>query len=90
MTNNYIEIIGLIAAAVSTINQLPQAWKIIRSNDTKSISATTYFLLWISVMLWLSYGWLDHDRPLIISNLICIVPITYILVIKIIHIYRAK
>lgn len=79
---NSIELIGLAAALFSTINQIPQAWKIIRSKNTASISLYTYSLLWISVTLWLIYGISIHDRPLIISNIIGIIPITYIFFIK--------
>jgi MtN3 and saliva related transmembrane protein len=61
---------------------MPQAWKIIRSKDTGSISLYTYSLLWIAVTLWLIYGIVIRDKPLIISNIISIVSITYIYFIK--------
>jgi MtN3 and saliva related transmembrane protein len=77
-----VELIGLAAAMFSTVNQMPQAWKIIRSKDTGSISLYTYSLLWIAVTLWLIYGIVIRDKPLIISNIISIVPITYIYFIK--------
>ncbi len=77
-----VELIGLAAAMFSTVNQMPQAWKIIRSKDTGSISLYTYSLLWIAVALWLIYGIVIRDKPLIISNIISIVPITYIYFIK--------
>lgn len=63
-----VELIGLAAAMFSTVNQMPQAWKIIRSKDTGSISLYTYSLLWIAVTLWLIYGIVIRDKPLIISN----------------------
>ncbi|MDI9544548.1 MAG: SemiSWEET family sugar transporter [Bacteroidales bacterium] len=77
-----VELIGLAAAMFSTVNQMPQAWKIIRSKDTGSISLYTYSLLWIAVTLWLIYGIVIRDKPLIISNIISIVSITYIYFIK--------
>ncbi len=77
-----VELLGLAAALFSTINQMPQAWKIIRSKDTGSISLYTYSLLWIAVTLWLVYGITINDKPLIISNTISIIPITYIYFIK--------
>ncbi|HPL06254.1 MAG TPA: hypothetical protein PLW96_03265, partial [Bacteroidales bacterium] len=49
---------------------------------TGSISLYTYSLLWIAVTLWLIYGIVIRDKPLIISNIISIVPITYIYFIK--------
>lgn len=78
-----ISIIGVLAAVVSTINQLPQAFKTIRSKDTHSLSLWMYIMVWIATSLWLIYGILLKDFPLIASNCVSIVPITYILGTKI-------
>lgn len=78
-----ISAIGILAAVVSTINQLPQAWKTIRSKETHSLSLGMYSMLWLATALWLTYGILLKDTPLILSNSISIVPITYILFIKV-------
>lgn len=78
-----ISIIGVLAAIVSTINQLPQALKTIRSKDTHSLSLWMYIMVWIATSLWLLYGILLKDFPLILSNSISIMPITYILATKI-------
>jgi len=80
---NLISVIGVLAAIVSTINQLPQAFKTIRSKDTHSLSLWMYIMVWIATSLWLLYGILLKDFPLILSNSISILPITYILGTKI-------
>ena len=80
---NLISIIGVLAAIVSTINQLPQAYKTIRSKDTHSLSLWMYIMVWIATSLWLLYGFLKNDFPLILSFCISILPITYILWTKI-------
>jgi MtN3 and saliva related transmembrane protein len=80
---NLISIIGVLAAIVSTINQLPQAFKTIRSKDTHSLSLWMYIMVWVATSLWLLYGILLKDFPLILSNSISILPITYILGTKI-------
>jgi len=78
-----ISIIGVLAAIVSTINQLPQAYKTIRSKDTHSLSLWMYIMVWTATSLWLLYGILLNDFPLILSNSISILPITYILWTKV-------
>lgn len=78
-----ISVIGVLAAVVSTINQLPQAFKTIRSKDTHSLSLWMYIMVWIATSLWLLYGILLKDFPLIASNCVSIMPITYILLTKI-------
>ncbi|NLE33232.1 MAG: glutathione synthetase [Bacteroidales bacterium] len=78
-----ISVIGVLAAIASTLNQLPQAYKTIRSKDTHSLSLGMYSLVWAATALWLIYGILIKDVPLILSNSISILPITYILSMKV-------
>jgi MtN3 and saliva related transmembrane protein len=85
-----ISIIGVLAAIVSTINQLPQAYKTIRSKDTHSLSLGMYIMVWMATSLWLLYGVLLKDFPLILSNSISIIPISYILIIKILNTRSGK
>lgn len=80
---NLLSVVGALAAIVSTINQLPQAFKTIRSKDTHSLSLWMYIMFWIATSLWLLYGILKKDFPLILSNSISILPISYILGTKI-------
>ncbi len=49
-------IIGSIAAVASTISFAPQAWKIIRTRETKDISAVTYGFTVAAFALWSAYG----------------------------------
>ena len=85
-----ITTVGVAAAVFSTINQLPQAFKTIRSKDTYSLSLWMYSLVWIATSLWLLYGLLLKDTPLILSNSIAIIPISYILIIKIMNTLSGK
>ena len=78
-----LSIVGVLGAIASTINQLPQAYKTIRSKDTHSLSLWMYIMIWIASSIWLLYGILLKDFPLIFSNSISILPITYILGTKI-------
>lgn len=72
--------IGAAAAVCSTASFAPQAWKIIRSRDTASISAKMYSLTVAAFLLWLCYGWLRNDWALILPNAICLVLASFILV----------
>ncbi len=71
--------IGAAAAICSTASFAPQAWKIIRSRDTSSISATMYALTVAAFLLWLCYEWLRNDWALILPNAICLVLASFIL-----------
>ena len=65
---NLITTIGLIAAFCTTISFIPQALKIIKTKNTKSISLSMYILFVSGVTLWLVYGALTRDFPLVIAN----------------------
>jgi len=67
---NFFTFIGLAAATCTTISFLPQAVKVIRTRDTKSLSLPMYIILTIGVLLWLIYGLLVNDIPVIVANTI--------------------
>lgn len=79
---NYITIIGLTAATLITVANIPQTYKIIKEKDTKNISATTYVLLLLGNALWLTYGILNVDWPIIVGNSISVVTCLIILLLN--------
>jgi MtN3 and saliva related transmembrane protein len=79
---NTVAIVGGLAAIASMVSFAPQAWKIVRTRRTKDISTGTYSLTVIGFALWLSYGFLLHQWPLIVSNGICLALSAFILCMK--------
>ena len=63
-----IEIIGLIAAFLTTSAFIPQVIKIIRTQSTKSISLTMYITLVTGVFLWFLYGIFKESLAIILAN----------------------
>lgn len=66
-------IIGNIAAALTTISFLPQAIKTIKTKDTGGLSFPMYFMFVVGVSLWLVYGMMNDQMPIIIGNLVTLV-----------------
>ena len=77
-----LDILGFAAAVVTTLCWLPQAIKTIRTRDTRSLSLLTQSGLLLGVILWLAYGLLTGDAPLIFANTITFVLIATIFVMK--------
>ena len=75
-------LIGTVAAIASTSSFVPQAVKIIRTRDTKSISAWMYAITVAGFALWTSYGVLNGAWPLIASNGICLILSGFIFAMK--------
>lgn len=64
------EALGLAAAFFTTVANIPQAVKVIRTRSTKSLSARTYALLFTGLVIWVVYGFLINDLPVILGNIV--------------------
>jgi len=80
----YIETVGYLAACASTSSFAPQAWKIIRSRSTKDISTGMYLLTVLGFALWLVFGVVQRQWPLVASNTVCLGLSGFILFMKLI------
>jgi MtN3 and saliva related transmembrane protein len=78
-------LIGLIAAACTTSAFVPQVVKVWRSRSTKDISLAMSVVLTAGTLLWLIYGLIQADVPLIAANGITTVLVGIILFFKLRH-----
>jgi len=83
-------VIGYFAGFCTAIAQFPQAIKVIKTNDTKSISLGMYFIMTLGITLWFLYGVLLKNLPMIIANGVCLIPSVYILYITIRNLIKSK
>ena len=65
---SHTEIIGTIAAILTTTAFIPQALQVWRTRHTKDISLGMYAMFTTGVALWLAYGILLYSWPIIIAN----------------------
>jgi len=61
-------ILGLSAAFCTTISFVPQVVKAWRSRSTRDISLGMFLLMVTGIVLWLIYGMIRIDIPLIAAN----------------------
>jgi MtN3 and saliva related transmembrane protein len=85
MDINYIAIIGLLAGACTTLSFLPQAIKTFKMEETRDISLSMYIILSAGILLWIIYGILIHDLPVILANSISFALVNIILFLKVKH-----
>jgi MtN3 and saliva related transmembrane protein len=78
-----VTIIGSLAAICSTVSFVPQAWKIIRTRDTSGLSARMYAVTVTGFSLWLAYGIMLGEWPLIVTNAVCLALSAFILAMRI-------
>ena len=80
-----VTLIGLLAAAISTLGFAPQVIKIHRTRMTRDLSLGSYILLFAGLFLWLIYGLLLGALPIILGNAIACAMAAYIIYMKIRH-----
>lgn len=78
----FIDTIGLVAGALTTIAFVPQFWKTWRSRSARDISLGMFVLFTLGVALWLVYGLLTGALPVIAANTVTLVLALAILVMK--------
>ena len=71
--NFYEELIGSIAAILTTISFLPQVIKTYKEKSAENLSTTMLLVMTSGVILWLIYGILKNSFPLIAGNVITLV-----------------
>lgn len=66
----FIQALGLSAATLTSLSGLPQLIKIIKSKHTKDLSLEMILILVTGISLWLAYGFMKTDAPLIFGNIV--------------------
>ena len=64
------DLVGSLAACLTTVSFVPQAWLSFRTHDVSGISLGMYSVFTAGVALWLAYGWLLGSWPMVIANTI--------------------
>lgn len=77
------ELVGSIAAFLTTVAFVPQAYKVYKTNQTKDLSLFLFLIFSLGVFMWLIYGIMKEDLPIIIANSITLFLSLYILYKKI-------
>ncbi len=75
-------ILGIMAGILTTISFVPQVIKIYRTKDAKGLSTATFTIFSCGVFLWLLYGIVVGEWPIILANGITLILILAIIVMK--------
>ena len=75
--------IGIAAALLTTTAFAPQAIQAWRTRSTRDISLPMFLMMVSGVMLWLVYGLLIGDLPLILANAVTLLLASAALIAKI-------
>lgn len=86
----FVDYIGSIAATCTTLAFVPQAIHSYKTRDLSGISLPMYTIFTLGVAMWLVYGLLKQDWPIIVANTITVALSAMILLLKIIETLNNK
>ena len=81
----FIDIVGYVAAALTTIAFVPQALTSWRTRDLSGVSLPMYSIFTAGVAMWLAYGVMLSSWPIIVANAITLALSGAVLVLKVKH-----
>jgi len=70
MNSVQIEIVGLIAASLTTFAFIPQFFKIWKNRNISGVSISMYVIMLIGISMWLFYGFLIKSLAVIVANIV--------------------
>ena len=76
------ELIGYLAAILTTVSFSPQVWKTWRSRSAHDLSVVMLSMFAGGVTLWLVYGIRHGSMPITISNAVTLAEALFLLVLR--------
>ncbi len=76
------QIVGLTAGFLTTVSMLPQLIKALRTRNTRDLSLGMLSILFLGIILWMGYGLMKNDLPLILANATSLVLVGPVVILK--------
>jgi MtN3 and saliva related transmembrane protein len=76
------DMLGYVAGTLTTIALLPQVWRTFRTRDVSGISLKMYLIFTTGVAVWLAYGIVLGETPMILANSVSLVLAFTVLAMK--------
>ena len=77
---SFLSILATIFGSAMAISNFPQAFKIFKRKSAKDISVMTFSILLVGAIVWVLYGIEIKSTPLIVSNSLGAVGVTFVIV----------
>lgn len=81
-SSEWITVLGLVAGVLTTLSFLPQVIKAWKSRSTRDISLGMFLMFCTGVFLWIVYGVLVGDVPVVTANVLTFLLAATILALK--------
>lgn len=61
-------VLGIIAGVLTSVSMIPQLIKVVKSKNAEDLSWIMIMVLISGLSLWVWYGFIQNELPIIISN----------------------
>ena len=82
---NPVTLLGFVAGTLTTLAFLPQVIKTWRTKSSNDLSMSTLGMICTGVLLWLVYGLLVGDLPIIAANAVTLVLVVSVFVLALVY-----
>lgn len=79
---DFVFLLGLLAGLLTTAAFVPQVLRTWRTRSANDLSTGMFVVFCSGVALWLIYGILTHDLPVVVANAVTLMLALTILVMK--------
>ena len=80
-----VELIGLVAAVLTTVGFVPQLVKTIKTKSVEGISLTMYLVMFFGLIFWLIYGFLIDSFAIKLANIVSGILVFSMIVLKVMY-----
>ena len=84
----YTELLGYLAAICTTVAFVPQVLKTYKSKSAENLSLGMFLFFASGIVLWLIYGIMINEYPIIVANLVTLVLAVILIYFK--FLYKTK
>ena len=74
-----VTVLGYAAASLTSLSFYPQAYKTVRSGETKALSLPMCLLRTSALAIWLLYGVCSDNGPIMVANGLALMPMGLVL-----------
>lgn len=78
-------LLGIIAGVLTSISMIPQLVKVLKEKNVEDISWIMLLILILGLSLWIWYGFLKDELPIILSNAFAVLINISLLICRIIY-----
>ncbi|MFY8089992.1 MAG: SemiSWEET family sugar transporter [Chitinophagaceae bacterium] len=78
----WIDYLGLFGAFLSAITFIPQVIQAYKTKSVRDLNTGMLFIIFSSVCVWLIYGFVKQDLPIIVANSVILILCSILLYFK--------